>query len=300
MDVYIDVLFVENMIMNYLILTVTSRFCRSSASGLRMLAGAAVGAAYVIFVVCFSDIKVYYSVAAKFLLSIVIIITTFSYRKISTCLKQLVVFYAVTFMFAGAAFAFIYFNQTGTFTGNGIIYIYWKSKLTTIFMSAGAILIISRIFLDIVKLRISKEDLCVRLSIVFESRNKILEALIDTGNSLCDPISKTPVVVVEYDAIKDILPSDICAIFEEYMEDNLNCLTETISKSSWYSRFRVIPFTSLGMENGILLGFKPDSVIIGDGERKKDINNVIVGIYNKSLSKNEKYKALLGPELAIK
>jgi len=50
MDVYIDVLFVENLIMNYLILTVTSRFCRSSASGLRMLAGAAVGAAYVIFV----------------------------------------------------------------------------------------------------------------------------------------------------------------------------------------------------------------------------------------------------------
>ena len=41
----------------------------------------------------------------------------------------------------------------------------------------------------------------------------------------------------------------------------------------------------------MLIGFKPDYIEIGEEEDKKGVSNVIVGIYNKTLSKNEKYKA---------
>jgi stage II sporulation protein GA (sporulation sigma-E factor processing peptidase) len=47
----------------------------------------------------------------------------------------------------------------------------------------------------------------------------------------------------------------------------------------------------------MLIGFRPDFIEIDRDNEKKGISDVIVGIYNKTLSKNEKYKALLSPEL---
>jgi stage II sporulation protein GA (sporulation sigma-E factor processing peptidase) len=55
----------------------------------------------------------------------------------------------------------------------------------------------------------------------------------------------------------------------------------------------VIPFTSLGNKNGLLLGFKPDYIKIY-GDIKKD---VIVGIYDGKLSKMNLYTSLVGLNL---
>ena len=86
-------------------------------------------------------------------------------------------------------------------------------------------------------------------------------------------------------------------IFEESKENDLTSVTDIISNSQWYSRFRLIPFTSLGKENGMLIGFRPDYIEVDQENEKKGTSNVIVGIYNRSLSKGEKYRALLSPEL---
>ena len=42
---------------------------------------------------------------------------------------------------------------------------------------------------------------------IFIDENKIVaDALLDTGNTLLDPISQYPVLVIEFQRIKDILP----------------------------------------------------------------------------------------------
>lgn len=69
----------------------------------------------------------------------------------------------------------------------------------------------------------------------------------------------------------------------------------TISK--WASRFRIIPFRSLGRDNGMLVGFKPDEIIIFDSERKIQSGNIIVAIYSKNLSGDGEYSALIHPEM---
>ena len=57
--------------------------------------------------------------------------------------------------------------------------------------------------------------------------------------------------------------------------------------NKFLSKFRLIPFNSLGKENGLLLGIKADFVRIGDNDdiEDKKINNVIIGLYDKKLSK---------------
>ena len=298
MEVYLDVLFLENIVMNYLILSVTAKFSKIKATNLRILLGALIGAAYVAFMVLLPGEKVYYAASSKILLSLVIVAVTFSPRKIGVFIKTLSIFYLSTFIFAGAAFAFLYFNQNGGFIRNGIVYVFWQSKWTVMFLSILLAGIIVKIFWEILQQKFVKEKLLVKLMVVFEEKAIDMNALIDTGNSLHDPLSDMPVVVAEYNALKEILPHEIKNIFEESKENDLESVTCIISGSEWVSRFRLIPFKSLGKENGMLIGFKPDYIeVSGTEEEKKGISNVIIGIYNRTLSRNEEYRALLGPEL---
>lgn len=70
-----------------------------------------------------------------------------------------------------------------------------------------------------------------------------------------------------------------------------------VCETNWFSRFRIIPFSSLGKENGILIGFRPDYVEVWNKQNKREYREVIVGICNKKLSPNNRYKALLNPDL---
>ena len=67
-------------------------------------------------------------------------------------------------------------------------------------------------------------------------------------------------------------------------------------KKEYISKLKVIPFASLGKQNGMLMGIKADSVeILGEDTREK--KEAIIGIYNKSLTKRGEYDALLGIDL---
>ena len=44
----------------------------------------------------------------------------------------------------------------------------------------------------------------------------------------------------------------------------------------YISRFRLIPFSSLGKQNGMLIGFKPDKAIIRFEGMEIEKNNVII------------------------
>lgn len=297
MDIYLDVLFLENVIINYFILLVTAKLSKTGTSSLRLTIGAALGALYVIVLVLLPGMRIYGTIAAKILLSMVMVAVTFAPEKIKAFVKILALFYLSTFVFAGASFAFIYFNQSGGIVRNGIFYVFWRSKWVVLILAFIMVGIIVRIFFEVIQNKFVREKLLMPLRISFENKAIELAALVDTGNSLHDPLTNTPVIVVEFHAIKDILPMDIQNIFKQSKEEDLDSISDVVSQSKWFSRFRLIPFTSLGKENGMLIGFKPDFIEIGENENKKGVNNVVVGIYNKALSRNERYKALLSPEL---
>lgn len=297
MEIFIDIIFLENLVMNYLILQLTAMFSKSRTSSLRLFLGALLGAMYVVLLILLPGIQVYYTTAAKIVLSLAIVAVAFSPERFAGFFKTLAIFYISTFIFAGAAFAFLYFSEGGGFIKNGVVVTLGNGKWVYIFLSVITVGIIVRIFWDMLQYKFTREKLLIPLKISFESRIIDLAALVDTGNSLHDPLSNLPVIVVEFNAIQEILPCEIKNIFEQSKEDDLTSVTNIVSKSTWFSRFRLIPFTSLGKENGMLIGFKPDYIEIGENEEKKGVSNVIVGIYNRALSKNEKYKALLSPEL---
>lgn len=300
MKIYLDIVILENIVINYLILLVTSRFSKNKASSLRLFLGSLLGTVYLVLMILLPDMKVYTTVLSKVLLSIVMVAITFNINRITVFLKTLALFYASTFLFAGAGFALMFFKRDWGIMRNGVVMTpmtLLDTTWTELLLAIGVTLIILRIVWDAIQSRAIKEKPLVQVSITFDERAIEVSALVDTGNSLHDPLSNMPVVVVEYTAIKALLPEEIRSIFEHETENDLNTVTATISCSNWFSRFRLIPFTSLGKENGMLIGFRPDFIEIGENDGRKSVHDVIVGIYNKGLSRNQQYRALMNPEL---
>lgn len=300
MEIYLDIVILENIVINYLILLVTAKFSRNRSSTLRLLLGAMIGAAYLVIMILLPDMKVYTTVLSKLLLSIAMVAVTFHFTRLTVFFKTLAMFYAATFLFAGAGFALMFFNREWGIMRNGVLMTpmsLLNTKWSELLMAFAVTLIILRIVWDVIQKKFLREKLLVQMIISFDKKSIQLFALVDTGNSLHDPLTNMPVVVVEYSAVKELLPMDIREIFEKNSDNDLNIITATISCSDWFSRFRLIPFTSLGKENGMLIGFRPDYIEIGTEGEKKGVQEVIVGIYNRALSRNEQYKALMNPEL---
>ncbi len=290
----------ENIVINFLILYVTAKFSKCSISSLRLLLGAAVGALFLILMLIMPDMKIYSTVLAKLALSCVMIAVAFHIEGFGMFLRTMAVFYLITFMFAGAGFALLYLNRSGEVLGNSAFMTFLPlagARWTEIFYALAIAFILVMIFKEKVIDRLRREKLLVQIVIAFNKKAVTMWGLVDTGNSLRDPLTNMPVVVAEFNAIREILPEEIKNIFDSDMENDLDSITKAVSDTLWFSRFRLIPFTSLGRENGLLVGFRPDYIEIDNDNRRKDINDVIVGIHNKTLSRNEKYKALLNPEL---
>lgn len=293
MTVYVDVLLLENIAINLVILGMTAYFSRIKIGGLRLLLGASIGAlgVFIAFIPGF-DFNLFF----KIIFSFAMIAITFWPNRLKDFLKQIVVFYFVCFAFGGAAFALFYFLKTDPIFYNGAFYINHYPFKVLIISSVVAYVVIMLSW-NFVRSRITKENLITEVIVKIKDKAISLKAFVDTGNSLKDPISQLPVVVVEYNAIKGILPDELCEVFGQDNKDEFEVISRVLADSHWMSRFRIIPFKSLGKENGMLLGFKPDGFFVSDEENKNDLKDVIIGIYNKSLSQDKTYEALIAIEL---
>lgn len=143
----------------------------------------------------------------------------------------------------------------------------------------------------------SRKDMFCDICINVAEKKVVVKALIDSGNFLKEPISGSPVIVVEKYKLIDIVPKEILQNLKQIVEGKFLGNNEDSEVVSFLPRFRVIPFSSLGKQNGLLLGIKVDSIIIYFEEEEKVINEIIIGIYDEHLSKKENYTALVGLDL---
>ncbi len=291
MDIYVDVLLVENILMNYIILWLTSITVKVRAARIKMLAASVVGAMYALLIF-FPGYRVLYTTVMKVMLSFLIIIIAFTPARFREFIKQLSVFYLVSFILGGAVFGLFYFTNIGAITVDGIFLI--KGIPLSVLAGAGLItVIIIRLCLVPLYNYLERRSLYHSFTIRVGDRTAETVGLLDTGNELFDPISNYPVIVVQYSAVKELLHERIREIFEKNLEGDLENVYQGFKEANWVSRMRLIPFSSLGKEKGMLLGFKADGVTIGN----RCLENVIVAVYSKPLSESGEYAALINPEL---
>ena len=291
MTVYIDVVFLENLILNVIILYATSLIAKINLKIIRTLISASIGSIYAIMYYIF-QIGLYSNIIFKFVLSVIMIYVAFNPKEFKTLLKVLILFYLTSFVFGGASLSVIYLvNAQRINIQNGMII--GKYTMNTIFKGIIIAFIVIVIAFKIIKSKISKNDLFCDIRFKINNKEIKTKAMLDTGNLLKEPITNIPVVVVEHKLLYDVIPNEILDNIENILGGDLEDISDEV-KSDYISKLKVIPFTSLGKQNGILLGIKADELIVEEMNSEKKIDKVIIGIYNKELNKKRTYSALIG------
>lgn len=102
MTIYIDIVLIENIFMNYIILLATATITKPKIRYIRILLASTLGAIYSV-VNFISDIA--NNFILKIMLSISMIYLAFVPENIKKCIKELLIFYVVSFTFGGTAYA---------------------------------------------------------------------------------------------------------------------------------------------------------------------------------------------------
>ena len=290
MTIYLDVVFIENICMNSIILFATGLVTKSKCKFIRILVSASLGALYVVGKYITNN-TIYSNIFMQIALGTAMIYISFSTTNVKQLFKLLVIFYLTSFVFGGCAFALLYYikPQDILYRNGGYVGTY---PLKIIFLGAMLGLIILNIAFKLIKNRISKKDMFCNITIWYKEKKVFIKAIIDSGNLLKEPITGSSVIVVEKKKLEGIIERNILENLEKIIVGEYEILGEDFS-----SKFRLIPFSSIGKQNGMLLGFKPDLIEVEfDGEKTK-LAKVIIGIYDKEITKNGEYTGLVGLDI---
>lgn len=280
--VYIDVLFLINFLMNVLILEGCEIVAGEMTTKIRKAASAGLGA-IVSCAVFFPKFEFFTSIAMKAALSAAMVFCAYKIKSPKHFFKLTAAFYITSFVFAGGLTAFLTMSEIGSKIGaiysNGTWYfnLPWKYFVLSCIGVYCLLSFVGRMR----KKKIAKKAAERDVVIFVKGERCVVKGIVDTGNSLFDPIMGEPVIVCDYELLQNIIPKDGGDVFDAIQKAGL--------------KLRAVPFTSVGKENGIMAGFCPDRVEID----KKCVKKCVVGVSERRLFKDEDYRVLLNPDLII-
>ena len=292
--IYLDIIFFENLIMNSIILYATSIILKLKPKFFRILISSVIGSIYSI-ILYITEMKIYSSIISKIILSIIMTYVAFNPQNVKKMWKQILIFYLTSFVFGGVALYLIYFLKPQDILMKNGMYV-GENILKIILLGGIVAFVVIKISLKIIKTKISSKDMYCNIKIKLNEKEVETTAMLDTGNLVKEPITNTPVIIVESSLLYEMLPKEILNNLEEVLSGNLSNIPEEIQEK-YISKMRCIPFKSLGKENGMLLGIRADEIEVIKEDENKVIKNAIIGIYDKSLTKRGEYRALVGIDL---
>lgn len=295
MTIYLDIILCENLLMNYIILFATYVIIKPKTKHpqIRIILSSLIGSVYAV-IVYLNILSIYSNIFAKIILSVVMVYVAFNAKNAKTLLKQILIFYLVSFIFGGCTFALIYFiKPENVKMKNGVFVGVYPLKVGLI---AGAIAFVTtQIAFKINKSKLNNKNTFFNIQLYYKNQSITVKALLDSGNMLKDPISQAPVIIVERESLSEIIPEKVL----DYI-GNIIGGDETENKQDiqeYLSKIRMVPFMSLGKENGMLVGIRLDKIKIETEDIDIQKENIIAGIYEKKFTKDNKYNALIGLNL---
>ena len=260
MYVYIDVLIITNIYMNFFLLKATAAVTHSRLKNGRCILSAMIGS-LLSLIILIPDMAFPVTMAVKIFGAALMIFTAFGYDDKHRFARITAVFFLVCLIFSGAAYAWtMFFKPKYAVVHNGVLYLD-LSLLTLVTATITAYMLISlfRFFID---WRCCEH---VRFSVVICNNGKTAEVsgLCDTGNSLIDTFSGKPVIVCGRACISSVIPKQV----EEYLSGN----------AEFVRGIRLVPFCTVNSD-GVIPSFLPDAVYIKDDCSRLKAVDAMIGV----------------------
>ena len=281
--VYIDSLFLLNLIVNYLLLLATAKLAGEPLHRVRLGLGAALGALYAA-AVFFPGMGFLTRPLCKLASAVAMLLVGFgSSRRL---LRVTLVFFGLSCAFGGGILAISLIGGRGLSLRNGILYSAMDLRILLL-SAAGCYVVLTLVFQRSARHR--RRELAPAV-LTLAGRRVALTALVDTGNTLTDPATGRPVMVAEGEKLSDLFPPD-ARLDGADLRDPVSAM-ERLGDSPSRKRFRLLPYQAVGVECGMLLALRLDRVQVG----ARDYGGILVALSPTRLSDGGGYSALIGAE----
>ncbi len=234
MKMYIDLFFIFNVIMDYIIIMSTSILLKRRTSYIRMILSSLIGG--ISSLVLFTSLN---KIVIEIISIVIMVLISFGYKDIRYLIKNILYMYILSTLLGG------------------IIYLFNIKVSNSMFLTYLIIIVIS-IEVMILYIKENKKMRSIynnyyKIDIYFKDREKLsLIGFVDTGNNLYDPYKKRPVIIVPNKYIKEDK-----YILVPYHTINGNGLLKCIKPD-------IIFIDGIGYKGNVLVGFS-DSFNFGDG-----------------------------------
>jgi len=254
---YIDVLFLRNLLLDYLLLSLLKKILKCPAGKLRRMLAAVLGSAGVCLVYALSWEESWYGLLFVY---VVVGVTMVKIGLQLTSGRQM-----------GKAMLLLYLCSAGL----GGIFQWLQSRVTfPVYPFLGISLVsfgvLSAAAQWLLRFRCQTGNLFTG-TLKFHGRTVPVKILKDTGNNLRDPVFGKPVSIITEEVQKKLCQEEIF--------------------------FYPVPFHSIGQTNGMMQAFFADCLWIRTEDEIKTIEKPLLGITKEPLSSKKEYNMILHPEL---
>lgn len=256
-ELYVDVLFLVNFMMDYLLLLIVKRILKCSATHGNICLGAIVGSAMTCLIMVFPflhpSIKL---ILFHTLVNTCMIRVGLKIKTIRAFVKSLVMLYIGGFLLGGILESFRQYVRVGS--------LFFAVAIAGYYIVLGIWKFLSHIqrwnnyYCDV---------------ILYLGENSYqFKAMIDTGNNLRDPISGKPVSILNRESAKKFLMKESA------------------------KNIRYIPYSSIGKKEGVLPAFQADKMCVRQ-EEECWVESPLIGVSEEMISAGGEYDMILSPNL---
>jgi len=256
-ELYVDVLFLVNFMMDYILLLIVRKMMKCTATHRRICIGAAVGSLLTCLVVI---LPIPYTIIKLILFHVLVntcmIRVGLKIKTIRSFLKAIIMLYIGSFLLGGIMEVFRPYIRVGSLflliaiVGYYLVMAIWR-------------------FLSYMQ----RWNQChYTVELYLGNKKYQIKGMIDTGNGLRDPISGTPVNILDRHTARTLFG-------EEHLKD-----------------VRYIPYQSIGKKAGVLPAVQFERMcILKDTECW--VERPLIAISEETISKGGEYEMILNPNL---
>ena len=278
-DVYIDLVFVTNLLMDYILLRIVGKLFLRRGSRVRILLGAAIGALFSCLILYVPPDVAF---PAKILLhggcAWLMLVFGLNLRKNGLLLKAVVAIYLMAFLIGGLMQALPVKKLT---------------PLRFVIVACGAYLGLSALIYLSDSFRARWKNI-YPVTLSYRGNVQQFTGFFDTGNLLVDPLTNEAVFIVKPEVLEAILPGEEADRLR-YLQENPGELEDT-QLSSLHPHF--LPYKTVGRE-GVMLAVTVDDLCIHTPSEVIHAADPVLALAMEPSALGKEYQVLLNSRIML-
>ncbi|WP_181348907.1 sigma-E processing peptidase SpoIIGA [Thalassobacillus sp. CUG 92003] len=298
--VYIDAVWCLNLLMDGMILHLTSLLTKTHSSGWRTIS-AAFFASLMVPLAIYAPDSFVHTLPGKLMVSVVIILIAFSYRSLTSFLMKLITFYFVTFAIGGTLLGLHFFINSSISVSHGHLVTFSGGYGDPV--SWGLVLLGFPLSWWATKWRMEhavylklKHDQIYSTELQWKQQTIHVKGFVDSGNHLIDPVSRGMIFLAGPSVFLSFLTEKEWTELQDFSQDyDLEKLPNDLQE-----KVRLIPYQGAGSPSRLMIVIQLDGLVVDNGQGCITHRHPLIGIQFSDLTTDGAYDVLLHPHLMVK